>query len=155
MRGGGGAGPAAPSPPASPSFPLPPPPWATEGQSPPRHEVRPSAALVSRAPSTSRPTREGLLLQLPGKGPARPHQLPGAWPPCLSALAVRLGRRAPLKAWAHLSLFPMEAEGCLRGLGWISAYQPLTRRPCASPNILEPRLPSAEIKAVTSTSQGS
>lgn len=108
----------------------------------------------SRAPSTSRPTREGLLLQLPGKGPARPHQLPGAWPPCLSALATRLGRRAPLKAWAHLSLFSVEAEGCLRGLGRISACQPLTQRPCASLNILEPRLPSAEIKAVTSTSQG-
>lgn len=41
--------------------------------------------------------------------------------------------------------FPAEAEGCLRGLGRISACQPLTQRPCASLNISGPQLPSAEI----------
>ena len=118
------------------------------------HKVRPSAALGAEPRPHPSPLGRGFSSDSQSRAPPSRVSCQELGRRCLSALATRLGRRAPLKAWAHLSLFPAEAEGCLRGLGRISACQPLTQRPCESLNISEPQLPSAEIKAVSFTSQG-
>lgn len=116
------------------------------------HKVREFAAALAEIPSMARAPLETSSPTL--HPPTRQCWLSRAWQPCLCALANE--QRAPLKAWAHLSLslwrlkMSEEALGPDRSLP-LSISVALGR----FLSISEPRLLClAEIKAATSASRG-